>query len=306
MVMPTCACKGIRTCLICEKPKAAKEDDEKKSAESEKQAAILELALNCDASPTFADYRFCRECGDKAWLGDLTIDHVNHDQLPSISSSSSQPASISIKGVFVAVECITQEEEAFLVQQIDAGEWVDSQSGRRKQDFGPKVNFKKRKCKVGSFRGLPLYIRDILASLKERHNEVLSDFLPVELCNLEYEPTRGAAIDPHLDDVWLWGERLVTLNYLSSTMLTLTKPEGEGAPNSAGPNISISIEMPARSLLVLSGEARYQWLHSVKRGDISERRVATTLRELTAQFRPGGENFERTGNELLTVARNFF
>lgn len=50
----------------------------------------------------------------------------------------------------------------------------------------------------------------------------LSDFKIVELCHLEYCPERGASIDPHADDSWLWGERLVTINLNSSTVLTLT------------------------------------------------------------------------------------
>lgn len=34
---------------------------------------------------------------------------------------------------------------------------------------------------------------------------ILEDFRPVEQCNLDYSPERGSAIDPHLDDAWLWG-----------------------------------------------------------------------------------------------------
>lgn len=50
------------------------------------------------------------------------------------------------------------------------------------------------------------------------------DFFPVELCNLEYVPERGSAIVPHLDDSWLWGERLVLLNLESETKMTFTLP----------------------------------------------------------------------------------
>ena len=34
--------------------------------------------------------------------------------------------------------------------------WSISQSGRRKQNYGPRANFKKRKAKVGAFQGFPL------------------------------------------------------------------------------------------------------------------------------------------------------
>ncbi|VDP94903.1 unnamed protein product [Echinostoma caproni] len=51
-----------------------------------------------------------------------------------------------------------------------------------------------------------------------------SFFDAVELCNLEYTSDRGACIVPHLDDVWLWGDRLITLNLCSPTVLCFTLP----------------------------------------------------------------------------------
>ena len=126
--------------------------------------------------------------------------------------------------------------------------------------------------------------------------EQLSDFLPVELCNLEYDSSRGSSIEPHFDDFWVWGDRLVTLNYLSETFLTLTRPE-----ESSSDAVEIRIRMRPRSLLVLCSDARNKWLHSIKREDISGRRVATTWRELSSEFLPGGENYESTGRQIITI-----
>lgn len=91
------------------------------------------------------------------------------------------------------------------------------------QDYGPKVNFKRQKVKLGSFDGLPSFSELLIDRI---HTTILQlyDFKPVELCNLDYSPKRGSAIDPHCDDSWLWGERLVTLNLLSHTVLTFTTP----------------------------------------------------------------------------------
>lgn len=89
-----------------------------------------------------------------------------------------------------------------------------------RQDYGPKVNFKKRKLKAGDFCGLPSCSRDIVARM--RLSPVLRDFFPVEQCNLDYDPERGSAIDPHWDDCWLWGEHLVSLNLLSATVLSMS------------------------------------------------------------------------------------
>ncbi|XP_035225232.1 alpha-ketoglutarate-dependent dioxygenase alkB homolog 4-like, partial [Stegodyphus dumicola] len=115
---------------------------------------------------------------------------------------------------------LTEEEETKAVKEIDRIPWVPSQSGRKKQDFGPKVNFKKRKGKIGDFRGFPRFTEPLVGKLQNLKE--LSDFQPVELCHLDYSPDRGSAIDPHIDDSWIWGERLVTINLMSPTFLILT------------------------------------------------------------------------------------
>ena len=53
----------------------------------------------------------------------------------------------------------------------------------------------------------------------------LSDFEAVEQCHLDYNVSRGSHIDMHFDDFWLWGDRLVTLNLLSHSIISLTHPQ---------------------------------------------------------------------------------
>nr|XP_056720966.1 alpha-ketoglutarate-dependent dioxygenase alkB homolog 4 [Euleptes europaea] len=123
-------------------------------------------------------------------------------------------------GVFLLEDFISLEEESKMVELMDQNTWKPSQSGRRKQDYGPKVNFKKHKLKVAGFSGLPKFSQELVTRMK--NHSPLAGFFPVEQCNLDYGPERGSAIDPHLDDCWLWGERLVSLNLLSSTMLSMS------------------------------------------------------------------------------------
>ena len=195
-----------------------------------------------------------------------------------------------VLGVLVVPDFVSVEEETRLIDNIDSIPWVESQSGRRKHDFGPKVNFKRKKIKLNSFKGFPEYSRFLLERLASVDR--LSDFLPVEMCNLDYQPSKGAAIDPHFDDFWLWGERLVTLNLLSETCYTLTQSYSSD---------EIIIHLPIRSLVVLYGDARYKWMHSIARQHIQTRRIGITIRELTPLFLEGGE-LEATGKELLAIA----
>lgn len=191
------------------------------------------------------------------------------------------------------------------------------------QDYGPKVNFRKQKLKPAGFCGLPDYSREVVRRMGLYPG--LESFRPVEQCNLDYCPERGSAIDPHLDDAWLWGERLVSLNLLSATVLSLCREAPGslllGPAPAAGPEaptdsliapsrsvpcqeVEVAVALPRRSLLVLTGAARHQWQHAIHRRHIEARRVCATFRELAAEFRPGGRQQE-LGQELLGLALSF-
>ncbi|XP_009960324.1 PREDICTED: alpha-ketoglutarate-dependent dioxygenase alkB homolog 4, partial [Leptosomus discolor] len=220
-------------------------------------------------------------------------------------------------GVFLMEEFISEDKESEIVELMDRDDWKPSQSGRKKQDYGPKVNFKKQRLKAGSFTGLPSFSKKIVAQMKGC--SVLSGFLPVEQCNLDYMPERGSAIDPHFDDWWLWGERLVSLNLLSKTVLSMSCDSEDSLqlfPTFKGINsilyprlvpskeVTVAIHLPRRSLVVLYGDARYKWKHAIHRKHIERRRICVTFRELSAEFSAGGRQ-EELGKELLEIALSF-
>ncbi|BFZ04604.1 hypothetical protein BsWGS_07643 [Bradybaena similaris] len=211
-------------------------------------------------------------------------------------SSCSHIAShnIEFEGIVILENFITEEEEAILDSAITATQFVNSQSGRRKQDFGPKVNFKKQKIRTANFTGLPSYSQFLYQRMKA--NPHLKDFEPVELCNLEYCQQRGAHIDAHLDDAWLWGERLVTINLLSDSVLTFTLD--------SEPHVAVRVPLLRRSLIVVSAAARYTWKHSILPEDVGERRIAMTFRELSKEFSSDGSRGQE-GAELLKLALTF-
>lgn len=223
---------------------------------------------------------------------------------------------------------------------IDEMPWDQSQSGRRKQNFGPKCNFKKQKLKPGTFQGFPLFTK----FLQDRFEEypLLAGFKTIEQCSLEYNPDRGASIDPHIDDCWVWGERIVTVNLLSDSVLTMTvfaggetkynlscvptyppvvdphgrvissnQPSGDKIQvthptgEKLGGDVVVRVPMPARSLLVIYGPARYDWEHCVLREDILSRRVCLAYREFTPPFLPSGTQAQ-VGEEVLKQAALFW
>ncbi|XP_069617423.1 alpha-ketoglutarate-dependent dioxygenase alkB homolog 4 [Ranitomeya imitator] len=304
---PACGCKGVRSCLGCESPAGGLRQGLQKTLSF---VYIPEEGISKGAEQTEA----------AGWW-------------------------FSFPGVTLIEEFVTENEERDMVHVMDQDEWRPSQSGRRKQDFGPKVNFKKQKIKIANFNGLPSFSKILWERMK--NHSVLKGFLPVEQCNLDYNSHRGSAIDPHFDDSWLWGERLVSLNLLTDTVLTMTSSsvdnlllistsdqhsEQNGSclqpginsdvvnmqpdlPACAGvhtsksalvpySDVKVAIHLPRRSLVVLYGDARYNWMHAIHREHIKQRRVCSTFRELSAEFSAGGKE-ESQGQMLLDIALGF-
>ncbi|EPY83932.1 alpha-ketoglutarate-dependent dioxygenase ABH4-like protein [Camelus ferus] len=287
-VLRECGCKGIRTCLVCERQRGGDPPWQ---------------------HPPQKTHRFIYYA-DTGWA-------------VGAEESDFEGWAFPFPGVTLIEDFVTQEEEAEMVQLMDCEPWKLSQSGRRKQDYGPKVNFRKQKLKTAGFQGLPSFSREVVRRMGLY--PVLEDFWPVEQCNLDYCPERGSAIDPHLDDAWLWGERLVSLNLLSSTVLSMSREapgslllclapsgfpealvEGVMAPSRSVlcQEVEVAVPLPRRSLLVLTGAARHQWKHAIHRRHIEARRVSATFRELSAEFGPGGRQQE-LGRELLQISLSF-
>ena len=67
-------------------------------------------------------------------------------------------------------------------------------------------------------------------------------------------------------------------------------------------NLEIDVPIRARSLLVLSGESRHEWLHSIRRNEIKSKRLCITVRELSDNFKK--ENSEMA-KEIYRIASIF-
>ncbi|KFB35486.1 AGAP009588-PA-like protein [Anopheles sinensis] len=126
-----------------------------------------------------------------------------------------------------------------------------------------------------------------------------------------------------------WGERIVTVNLLSDSVLTMSPYRGADTKTkynlhfldqyryhligqlvdektlTAFEERIVRIPMPRRSLLVLYGPPRYQWEHAVLREDIKERRVCLAYREFTPMYLQGGSEYSQS-EEIFARAKQFW
>ncbi|CAG9769892.1 unnamed protein product [Ceutorhynchus assimilis] len=295
-----CGCKGYRTCLNCETEFSIPSTGEEPKLNTTK-------VVYCP---------YCNLCypGKDA---NSYKSHPNHSGKP-----------LRYEGIYIQEDFLDDLEHDRLIENLDLMPWDLSQSGRRKQNFGPKCNFKGRKLRLGDFKGFPSFTKFVQD--KFRQVPILQDFQTIEQCSLEYDPERGASIDPHVDDCWVWGERIVTVNLLSDSVLLMTpnqypkkynldlvKSYPKTVGNRVASNVSdmldiekiqdeiVLVPMPKKSLLVMYGSARYDYEHRILRDDIVERRVCLAYREFTPIFLQGGDCFE-DGRVITDKAKEFF
>ncbi|CAK9807377.1 Alpha-ketoglutarate-dependent dioxygenase alkB homolog 4 [Anthophora plagiata] len=293
-----CGCKGIRSCLLCET-----------------ECNIVKPNLKTYFEK-YSSYVYCPHC-EKLWPGwdmDLYKSHPNH-----------KGTAIEFPGVYIKLEFLNVHEIKTLMKALEEIPWEISQSGRRKQNFGPKCNFKKKKLQLGNFNGFPKSTQFVQQKFSEV--PILNSFQTVEQCTLEYNPVRGASIDPHIDDCWIWGERIVTVNVAGNSVLTMTPYHGPitkynlesvteysttckdlnfdtNSKAKSNEDIVVRLPMPEGSLMVLYGTARYKWEHCILREDIKSRRICLAYRELTPPYLKNSSNNEEV-RELLKRASVF-
>uniref|UniRef100_A0A914QWQ6 Uncharacterized protein n=1 Tax=Panagrolaimus davidi TaxID=227884 RepID=A0A914QWQ6_9BILA len=279
---PTCACKGIRFCASCinsERVKNLTSENVNQNFTDYQTYVFNPADQKCYSSPNLSTNSSVTDIQKHSeWL-----QQQSPDALTNIES-------FQINGLLILDNFLSEEEEEKLVKDIELTPWALSQSGRRKQDYGPKVNFKHKKVKCDRFIGVPEYADQLLKRMSEKSNGVLSSYQPFELCNLEYEPSRLSAIELHQDDMWIWGNRLISLNLLSDSVMTYE--------NSKLKKI-VFVFMQRRFLLSMFDEARYQWRHGIFSHHIIGRRIALTMREPAKAFQVGGELYEKYGKELI-------
>jgi alkylated DNA repair dioxygenase AlkB len=187
-------------------------------------------------------------------------------------------------GVRVFEDFCSDAEARRLLAAIERTPFVAAQSGKLKQHFGAKVNFKRRKLSAQGLVELPAYVGWIETRLAERiagaPEPVVSVFAGFEATDafvLRYEPQRGANLDFHVDDGLAYGDGILGVSLESDSVLTFVP---DPAQVELLPSTIVRVPLPARSAVALCGPARSRWQHAVLADDLRARRTSLTLRTL--------------------------
>lgn len=159
-------------------------------------------------------------------------------------------------------------EQTKLLEEIDKRSWPLSDMARRVQHYGYRYDYKaKRVTKDMSVGPLPGFLKDLAERLR---SDGTFEAEPDQIIVNEYEPGQG--ISAHVDCIPCFGKTIATLSMGSECEMEFEK---DGAKRYWTLGIG--------SLLALSGEARYEWSHTIRARTHDHRRPRT--RRVSITFR---------------------
>jgi alkylated DNA repair protein alkB family protein 4 len=243
--------------------------------------------------------------------GDREMNSTSHDRIHTFDLARQvAPNRPDFCGIRIYPDFISPREADQLLAEIETTAFKPAQSGKLKQHYGAKINFNKKKLNASSFRGLPRYGRWIESRARERAHadrsgrpadrqaalDALSQYETSDIFVLRYLEQEASNLDFHCDDTFAYGEVILDLSLESDSLLSFID-----RPHSAGNSKQIEcvrVPLPARSLAILYGPARFEWDHAILPYDISGRRTSITMRTLSKTLRETEE-----GERLLRVAK---
>jgi alkylated DNA repair dioxygenase AlkB len=181
---------------------------------------------------------------------------------------------MSPSGLTYIEEYISRSQHDELLAAIDLAPW-QTYLKRRVQHYGYRYDYKARSVDRSLYLGeLPHWAIQLAKRLLD---EGLVGEIPDQLIVNEYQPGQG--ISPHIDCISGFGSAIASLSLVSGCMMDFACSDSN--------NCALYLE--SRSIIVMTGESRYRWRHSIKarRSDIDkgikklrDRRVSLTFRQV--------------------------
>ena len=201
---------------------------------------------------------------------ELNLSPVRDQQFPQ--QNDEVPA---IRGLQYIEDYITESQHNWLLTEIEKYKWLNDLK-RRVQHYGFKYNYKARKVDMDMHIGeLPEWLNRLSEKLyKDGYMPEIADQVIVN----EYLPGQG--ISSHIDCEPCFKDTIVSLSLASGCVMDFTNKSDK---------TKIPVWLGPRSLVVLNGEARYEWLHGIAARKWDEwdghryerkRRVSLTFRKV--------------------------
>ncbi len=178
-----------------------------------------------------------------------------------------------ICGLTYIPDFITKEEEQSLLASIDSAPWLNDLK-RRVQHYGYKYDYKARTVNDDAYLGpLPKWVTPLSQRL---FKEKIFSAVPDQVIVNEYQPDQG--ISAHIDCVPCFDGTIASLSLGSSCVMEFSNARMQEKKE---------VLLEERSLIVLSGEARYDWTHAIpgRKSDVINSQKMYRARRISLTFR---------------------
>lgn len=178
-----------------------------------------------------------------------------------------------IPGLRYITDYISDDQHDALISYIDVQPW-SAELRRRVQHYGYRYDYKARMVHDTSYLGpLPDWLANLAQQLCA---DGIFPSIPDQVIVNEYQPGQG--ISPHIDCTPCFGDTIASLSLGSSCVMQLAHPASGRRED---------IVLQPCSLIVLSGDARYQWTHAIpaRKSDTINGIKHPRIRRLSLTFR---------------------
>lgn len=159
------------------------------------------------------------------------------------------PPEPEVPGLRLIPDFITPDEEAVLIESLDNQPWLNDLQ-RRVQHYGYRYDYKARQVTPALRLGvLPSWL---CVWAEKVHQNGFFGCQPDQVIVNEYQPSQGIAL--HVDCVPCFGDTIASLSLGSGCVMDFLHDATK---------TKRSLFLPPRSLLILQGDARYNWQHGI-------------------------------------------
>ena len=181
--------------------------------------------------------------------------------------------SVFARGAVIVPDFVTPAEEARILLRIAGAPWL-TELRRRVQHYGFRYDYRGASSPVPAAR-FPRWA----AFMADRLRPHFGGALPVQCIVNEYRPGQGIGMHADHRD---FGPVVASLS-LGAAWPMRFRPRG-ARPYASGamPGDEVAV-LPRRSVLVLTGDARRDWMHGIDRADTAREcttRISATFRTL--------------------------
>ncbi len=184
-----------------------------------------------------------------------------------------------VPGLFLFRDIISEKDENTIFKIIEDCVWYDNRHKTRKIQICGPYHDRKWKIIPGKNTPHPKYstiLLNLIDSNRKKNNELKNIINNLEMdkfkngykCELfvnNYLP--GSGLRQHHDHRTTYDEIIIGVSILSDSKMTFSRGKRK-----------IKVNIPRRSMYILTGESRFLYKHGFQLGDITQRRISLTFR----------------------------